>query len=120
MKLLFHKCTTVLLGFTFNCTTPGQPTGTIATSTLGVHLVTIDNSGNSPGVLVTPPAGGQFAHFECAGQTFTVTGNGIIGTVTSPKCGGSSTTATVDFNRFNNEHGRQEHRSVTGVAYGFA
>jgi hypothetical protein len=118
MKLVFHGCGTVVLGFTFNCTTAGLPTGTIETTQLGIHLVTIDNSDKSPGVLITPAAGEQFAHVECAGQAQTWTGNGIVGTVTSPNCGGTSNTATVDFNPLNNEHGKQEHRLVTGTSYG--
>ncbi len=119
MNLTFHGCSTVVLGFKVNCTSTnpaGGTTGTIKTTPLGVDLITIDGGGN--GVLVTPPPSAAFAHFACAGVNFTVEGNGVIGTLTSPACDGSSDTATVDFNRAAGiQHGHQEHRFYTGVSY---
>lgn len=119
LNLIFHGCSTVVLGFKVSCTSTepaGGTSGTIKTTTLGFDLITPDAGGN--GILVTPPASAAFAHFACAGVNFTVEGNGIIGTLLSPACNASSTTATVDFNRAAGiQHGHQEHRLYTGTSY---
>jgi hypothetical protein len=97
-----------------SCNSPGAAAGTIATTTLPFHLVTLAN--NKPGVLVTPNSTtNTFAHIECAFGfvKFTVNGNGVIGTITSPGCGTPSTSATIDFNA--TAHGVQEHTTVAGT-----
>jgi hypothetical protein len=90
------------------CHTSGFPEGTITTTTLTSHNIMIDNTaqvaGGTPGLLLTPNSG-HFATFTCGGSTYVVngstaagTGAGIIGDITTPKCGGAfSKTATVKF-----------------------
>jgi hypothetical protein len=64
------------------------------------------------GILITP----EHTTITCAGigNTITVTGN-LIGTITSPECGQSSTKLTISFNSSNGP--TQEHTSYTGVSY---
>jgi hypothetical protein len=101
------------LTFNSSCHSTGAPNGTIETTTLPFHLVTLTNQ--KPGVLVTPSTDGSFAHVECFGTLvkFTVGGNGILGTITSPGCGGKGTSATIDFNA--TAAGVQEHTTVEGT-----
>ena len=99
--------------FGTSCNSPGKAAGTIETTSLPFHLVTLAN--NKPGVLVTPSADGSFAHVECffGGIKFTVSGNGLVGTITQPACGGKSKDATIDFNA--TAAGVQEHTTVAGT-----
>jgi hypothetical protein len=83
------------------CTTSGQAAGTIKTTELVSHNIMVESTeqvaGGTPGLLITPN-NGHFATFVCGSSTFTVGGNGIIGDISSPKCGGAfSKTATVVF-----------------------
>jgi hypothetical protein len=84
------------------CITAGQASGTIKTTLeLVTHNIMIENTGQvaggTPGLLITP-SGAHFATFECGTSKFTVGGNGIIGDISSPKCGGAfQKTATVFF-----------------------
>jgi hypothetical protein len=96
LGLTFHGCK--VLGF-FSCTSAGQPSGTIKTTALTTHNVILETSPSKvTGVLITPNAG-HFASFTCAGgiASTAVTGNGIIGEVTSPACNTASTTSTLNF-----------------------
>jgi len=98
--------------FGFPCTSAGQPSGTITTATQPFHLVTLP--GKVPGILITPPANGVFAEFTCAGfLTAVVKGNGIVGTITAPGCGGSATTSTSSFEKV--ATGVQKHKKVEGT-----
>jgi hypothetical protein len=98
--------------FGTTCTSSGQPSGTIKTTTLPFHLNTLANS--KPGVLVTPSTGTtHFATFTCGFITTKVEGNGVIGTITSPECGKSSTSATISFKA--TSHGQQEHKKIAGT-----
>lgn len=98
--------------FGFPCNSPGQPSGTITTGSQPFHLVTLP--GKTPGILITPPANGVFAEFTCAGfLTAVVKGNGIVGTITAPACGGSSTTSTNKFEAAS--AGVQKHKKVEGT-----
>lgn len=75
------------------------------------HLVTL--SGGSPGVLITPPPSGIFFKVTCAAIVpFELKGNGLIGTIKSPKCGESRTTMNIDFQ---SGSGRQQHQLVSGT-----
>jgi len=102
-------------GFKCNSNPPLAAAGTIITTELPFHLVTLPNK--KPGVLVTPnpTEPRSFAHIECAGGLvkFTVEGNGVIGTITEPACEGTSNMATIDFNATGN--GVQEHKKVEGT-----
>lgn len=103
----YSSATTGSLTFTLNgcvdlpskvsCASAGQAAGTIVTETLPFHNPYLKPSKTTPGMLLTPNLGG-FAVFQCGFSVkFEVEGNGIIGDLTSPKCGETSTTATVDW-----------------------
>jgi hypothetical protein len=99
IELTFKGCTSSF----FNCTSAGQATGVITTTPeLVFHNIMIESTGQlaggTPGILITPNAG-HFATFSCGGEFLkvVVTGNGIVGDISAPKCGGSSTTATLNF-----------------------
>jgi hypothetical protein len=109
LNLTFHGCSSS----GFSCNSTGQPAGTIATTALPFHLITI--AAGSPGVLITPAAGNHFASFNCFIVPKTVNGNGVIGTITSPKCGTASTTAALSFEQ--GATGLQKHTTHTGVNY---
>jgi hypothetical protein len=112
VSLVFHE---VKSSIGTNCTSAGQPTGTVKTATLPFHLVMLATE--KPGILLTPPAGGgNWAHYSCGIfiPTVQVTGNGILGTITSPSCGVKSNTATLSFK---GTEGVQEHLTYTGTTY---
>lgn len=109
LHLTFHHLTTA--GAPFNCTTPGQPTGTVTPPILPFHLVSLTNG--EPGILITPALtlGGVRDHFmdyNCGVFVGTVIwrGTGLLGTLTSPDCNGSSATVTL---KFGGSSGVQEH-----------
>lgn len=115
MNLTFTGCKESVFGT--SCNSSGAASGTIVTTSLPFHLATL--AGKSPGVLVTPNAGGagnHFATFTCAGGlvTVNVTGNGVLGTITAPACGTSSATATIKFEQSAN--GVQKHKTLEGTA----
>lgn len=113
INLTFHGCRSV---------EPNVACGTeetIVTTTLPFHLISL--AANSPGVLITPNAG-HFATFNCT--IFVkkeVKGNGILGTITAPKCNvvppEESTTATLKFQQNPAKTGSQLHETYTGVTY---
>ena len=113
VKLTFHKVTSAL----GNCgsTTEGHAElaggGTVTTTTLPFHLVTLP--GGQPGILITS-ANGHFATYRCGGITINVNGTGILGTITSPACGGTSSNAVLSFSQ---TAGVQNHKSYTGATY---
>lgn len=113
LEQTFRGCTEPFGG---KCTTTGQPEGTITTPTLEFHLLTVEDSvtkATGPGILVTPN-GGHFATFKCPliGEV-TIGGNGLIGTITSPKCGETSSQATIQFS--SSSTGVQTHKTVVGT-----
>lgn len=91
-KYMLHGCKGPL---GLNCTSAGQPVGTILLEPVTLHLVYLDENHTIPGVLATPPASGVFAKFSCFGLSLEVKGNGVLGRITAPKCGEKSTTGTV-------------------------
>jgi hypothetical protein len=123
LNLVFHGCTMTFMTLHLNCTSSGQPAGAIATTTLPFHLISTVSGSGTPGVLITPGASNpegkpHFATFICGGiAERKVTGNGVIGTITSPACGVASTTATLKFEQSANT-GVQKHTTHTGVVYG--
>jgi hypothetical protein len=81
----------------FKCNTSGQAAGVITTATLPFDLVYLEAT-TKPGILVTPPAGGTFVSFECTVLVKTVvTGNGVLGEITSPACGATGNAFNVTF-----------------------
>jgi len=109
------ECKHSLLG-TCTSSSPADSSGFITTTPLPYHLVTIDTGVTpaSPGVLVTPGSGGAFAHFNCGFAQVTVEGNGVLGTITSPACGGTSSTATISFLASPAGSTTQQHRFTEG------
>lgn len=112
----WESTTTGTLNLTFRKECVGQigetkaGCGEIKVTNAPFHLVTV---GGKPGVLVTPPAGGVFATFVCGFILhFEVKGNGVIGTITSPTCGNSATTATI---KFEGAAGVQKHKKIDGT-----
>lgn len=117
LTLSFHECTTKILGFDVWCQSPGEPTGTIKTTTLTFHLITF--AANKPGVLITPNAtaeGNHFATFECGGVKKFLRGNGVIGTITNPAPGTAAKVHTLKFEQ-GITTGNQKHQAYTGVNY---
>ena len=110
----FHGCTGP---FKEPCTTSGQPSGTITTTQLPFHLVTVEDSvthATGPGVLVTPnETTGDFAHFTCGFINVNVAGNGLIGTITNVACGASSSEPTIEFS--SSSANVQTHKTVVGT-----
>jgi hypothetical protein len=114
MTLLYHGCTESVFGSA--CTTSPEASGTIKTTPLIYHNIYVSAGKSSPGVLVTPNAtSGVFAHFVCAGGlvTKTITGNGLVGTLISPKCGGDSNVFEFAFEQ--SAAGTQKHMQITGA-----
>jgi len=108
LVLLFHGCKSSGI----SCNSAGQPAGTIETTVLTYHLLTLTNK--KPGILLTPNAAtGTFAHYNCSFLSFTFEGNGVLGTITSPECGKSSSSATMSFVATAN--GVQQHTTVEGT-----
>jgi hypothetical protein len=107
-QLDFTGCTAVFMGIKGNCNTAGAASGTIRSGGT-FHLIT--TSTKKPGILVTP----ETTTIICTGfSRVEVTGPGIIGTITSPACGASSTKMTVSFKQAG---GTQEHLEYTGIPY---
>jgi len=81
----------------------------IETTELQFHLVTVPTA--KPGILITPAAESHIATFWCFGGfvKVVVKGNGVVGTITAPVCGGESVTAKI---RFEQASGVQQHKKV--------
>jgi hypothetical protein len=104
--LTFQGCTR---GFT--CTSPGQPSGTIVTSTLGIQSVYLNKARTKFGMLFTPPASGVFAEVVCGPFGIKTTWNGgLIGETVSPGLGGTSSESTLRF--LNSGVGKQQWTQV--------
>src|SRR3954462_1096033 len=96
--LTFHTCKSAGV----NCTTAGQPAGTIKSNTLTTHNRWVNKDGTKTlGILFTPPTGGDFATFACKifgfGPEITVTGS-VIGEVElTTACNTATTTTHLNF-----------------------
>jgi hypothetical protein len=101
------------------CTNEGLASS-IKTTTLPLHLATVQHSGGvvSPGVLVTPAAGEHIATFTCHIGFLTLESvlkaGGVIGTITGPGCGARSKQVTIVFQAAS--HGIQTHKKLAGTA----
>ena len=115
-QFVFHGCFESLFGT--SCTTAGQSTGTIVTTLLPYdNIYPTDNDKSKPGVLITPNSSispNHFASFSCPGSgSITVSGNGVIGTLTKPVCGATGPEITLDFEQ--SVSGHQKHKQITGT-----
>lgn len=110
VSLALFGCTAEFLGIKGNCNTVGDAAQTITSS--GVfHLITISLATSNPAIMVTPVT----TTIICVGfSRIELTGNGLIGTITSPTCGSSSKTIGVSFEA---EGPFQKHREYTGKGY---
>ena len=114
VSFLFHGCTGPL---GVSCASSGQPSGTIATTALTFHNIHLESNKTKPGILITPN-GTHFATFVCFGVETVVSGNGIVGEVTKPACGSSSTEATLAFARGATAgHQKWNQITTTGTVY---
>jgi hypothetical protein len=116
VELLFHNCKEQNTIFKFNCTTPGQPTGTIKPEPITTHNIT-DEGTFGENVKVGTLLTNVKATFTCAGgfAATTVTGN-VIGTL-DENCVGRAASTIVKQNFGATSHGEQEHKFWTGVNY---
>ena len=106
ITLDFTGCTAEFFGIKANCNTSGAASGTILSSG-AFHIITVSNK---PGILVTPAT----TTIICAGFSNTTVAGNIIGTITSPACGASSTTLVTAFSATGST---QNHLEYTGVKY---
>jgi len=106
ITLDFTGCTAEFLGIKGNCNTAGAASGTIASSG-AFHIITVSNK---PGILVTPTT----TTIVCVGFSRVEVSGNIIGTITSPACGASSSNLVT---AFESEGSTQKHLEYTGVKY---
>src|SRR5215203_1181394 len=116
IELTFSTCTGP---FGAHCTTSGQAAGTIKTTKLPFHNIALEPADKTKiGVLITSATGGtHFASFSCLGINTAVTGNGIIGEVTAPKCGESKNTGTLVFAANSAGHQKWTQVTTSGTIY---
>ena len=93
-----------LISGTCTGTSPVEPAGNIAaTVPMVIHNIELEPLQKEPyGVLITPVGAEtevmkHFSTFTCVGIKTVVEGTGIIGEITSPKCGVASNKATLKF-----------------------
>jgi hypothetical protein len=115
VSLVFETCSSTILGVSLHCRSTDGATGQIRVS-LVFHLITLTNAKgeNKSGILLTPPFPTIICGEGFSERKFQFTGNGLIGTITTPACGASSATMTIDFS---GSAGNQEHKLYTGSTY---
>jgi hypothetical protein len=94
--------------------------GSGSTPKLEFHLVTVEDSAThatGPGILVTPNAG-TLGSFSCATANTTLSGTGLIGTITKPKCGEENPEVTIQFSA--SSSAVQTHKTVVGTTTDYA
>jgi hypothetical protein len=116
VQLLFHGCRETNTIFKFNCTSPGQPTGTLKPEAMVTHNITDEatfGANAKVGVLLT----NLKWTFTCAGgfAATTMTGN-LIGTL-DENCVGRAPSPIVRQLFGATSHGQQDHKLWTGVTY---
>ncbi|HET9591953.1 MAG TPA: hypothetical protein VFP17_03465 [Solirubrobacterales bacterium] len=127
-KLVFTGCTGPLGVKCTGTLNVGEPEGTItATTPVTFHNIRLEASPSTQiGIQITPKAIdntfteglGHFATFKCAGIQTTVAGNGIIGEVTKPTCGGAaSTTGTLVFESTSTGVQKWQQITTSGTKY---
>ncbi|HSS41940.1 MAG TPA: hypothetical protein VLK37_05235 [Solirubrobacterales bacterium] len=117
VQLLFHGCKETTTIFKFNCSTPGQPTGTIKPEPMVTHNITDEatfGANVKVGVLLTNAK----VTFTCAGgfAATTVTGN-VIGTLDENCVGRPASNIVKQSFNTTGVHGQQDHKLYTGVNY---
>jgi hypothetical protein len=112
LQLTFTGCKESV--FNSSCNTTGSASGTIVTTPLTFHTAYLTDAKTTPGVLVTSNAN-HFSTFKCFGGFVTteVTGNGVLGHLSSPACNGSSSAYKLKFEA--TAHGQQKYKQVTAT-----
>jgi len=95
-NLRFSNCGSLVFGFKTNCTSSGQPTGTIAVSNLTATLVYLDAAKTKFGYKLTP-VGGSLAEFTCGGGLPNKWTGSVLGQITSPGLNVATKTANLQF-----------------------
>lgn len=117
IQLKLHECKENIFGT--SCNGIGQPAGTVTFGLSTYHSIYTTDSKTAPGILMTPPSGGVYANFSCAGglSNHEVKGNGVIGSITTPACGGTSSFLTLSFQA--GSHGFQDvtRNTATGTSF---
>jgi len=94
LTLTLRGCREKIFGS--ECHSAGQASGVIKTETSVFHNIYVTDAKTTPGVLFTPPVGGVLTVISCLDE-ITISGNGFIGHLVSPKCGVSSKAFTLNF-----------------------
>jgi hypothetical protein len=111
----FTGCHTSVVGFTASCKSEGAAVGGTIASHGTFHLITWNETTGGidptkPAVLLTTTT----TKIVCAGISTIIVHGDVIGTITSPACGGSSKTMTLSFQATGTT---QTHELYTGKAY---
>jgi len=101
----------VVLGFTFKCHSLNSALSNTVTTKGTYHLVTLP--GNKPGMLVTLEPTTITAEAGGLTKPTIVTGS-LLGTITSPACGGESKSMTISFSATGST---QNHLEYTALKY---
>lgn len=114
ITLDYTNCHINVVGFTKKCKTSAAPlNNTIAVSNIPLELTYATDNKTKPAVKLGP----LNVTLECEGAAAPVTVTGsMIGTVTSPGCGGTSNKATITIE---SEGGHQRFRQITGTGETF-
>jgi hypothetical protein len=107
LSLDFTGCHTTVFGLTAKCRTSGSPADNTIKTSGTFHMITTTNSA---ALMVTT----ETVEIICAGISNTTVHGDVIGTITSPACGVSSSTMTISFAAPSN---LQEHDIYTGVTH---
>jgi hypothetical protein len=112
VNLTYTGCTAEFLGIKGKCSSSGHTVESETITSSGTfHLITTLLATAKPAIMVTPVT----TTIICLGfSRIELTGNGLIGTITSPTCGSSSKTIGVSFEA---EGPFQKHREYTGKGY---
>lgn len=106
VEFTYHECKGPL---GVSCTTSGQSTGTITTTELPFR---VKSATEGKWAILISSKEGHFSTFKCSELVnVVVSGNGVIGIVTSPEPGEESSTITL---KFSGEEGVQAHTTVDG------
>jgi hypothetical protein len=104
-------CHTFVFGITVKCRSEGSPLDNTIASSGTFHLITYVNATTSvPAMLGTS----TLTKVQCAGISNIEVSGSLISTITSPKCGESSKTAT---GKASTTSGVQNQKTYTGVQY---
>lgn len=113
LQLSFKGCKEKLSGLNFSCNSFEAPSGIVRTNPMTYHLIYIDPSATTPGILIT----GANWTLTCASFTKkTVTGD-LIGHWTNPQCSSFASSHTATFEQVS--AGQQKFKQVTTVGTAF-